>query len=439
MPDQIVTRLQAMYHSGQVSAFIVSKFPTGTLPTGWIEQGLIGKGFAGNIQEREIQEDIIIPVDRFVRLFSESGLDLDYGMFILGGLTKSKLLTAVSNLGNKDPESMNVFGLNSENLQTSELLDIAGRFLMQEPDSQQEDPNLDYIEEFLSEVANGNVTQLLSLSLLPGKQKTVSWLKKILKTDLTSEVILAKSNNPQEFSSTILLLSRWLLGLDLFKKTENAISTILLVRGNEVLLCFWNSSQKIATFAAVEGFSIGSVLRKFVLPLWYTSKQDSKDDSVGPKVVIGKTKTKPPRTQIKAPPASSDSQSISIVRTRLTELNTRLTPVISSVNGIEKRISILTKDTRFQSMGEHSDNAIEELRRIEKDTKVLEDISTRLRKMEKQLEKAGSSLSPDEIQQIVTKMTLLRNMIDKIEVEMSQLDSRVSEIESLKFKRRSEN
>ncbi|MGY5858749.1 MAG: hypothetical protein RTU63_05230 [Candidatus Thorarchaeota archaeon] len=435
MPEQIVTRLQAMYHSGQLSAFIVSKFPTGTLPTGWIEQGLLGKGFTGKIHEKNIQEDLIIPVDRFVRLFSESELGFEQGVFILGGLGKSKLITVVSNLGNKEPSSMNVIGLNSENLDNHELLDITARFMKQKPESLEEEPNLDYIEELLSDAANGDVTQLLSLSLQPGKQKIVNWIKKILKTDLTSDVVLAKSSNPQEISSTILLLSRWLLGLELFKNTKNAISTILLVRSTEVILCFWNSSQKIATFATVDGFSTTKVLRKFVLPLWYTSKEVSK--SVGPEVVIEKTRTKPPRTQKTTSPASSDSQSISIVRTRLTELNSRLMPLISNVESTKKRITKLTKDTRFQSMGEHADNTLEELRRIEEDTKVLADISTQLGKMEKHLETAGTSLSHDEIQQIVAKMTVLRTLIDKIEVEMGQLDSRVSEIESLKFKRQS--
>lgn len=436
MPDQIVTRLQAMYHSGQVSSFIVSKFSTGSLPIGWIEQGLIGKGFTGNIQEKEIQEDLIIPLDRFVRLFSESGFDLNYGLFILGGLGKSKLITAISNLGNKGLSSMNVFGLNSDALQITELLDFAKRFLKQEPEPKEEEPNLDYIEEFVSDVANGKVTQLLSLSLPQGKQKTVTWIKKILKTDLTSDEVLAKSSNPQEISSTILFLSRWLLGLNLFKKTKHGISTILLAGTQKILLCFWNSSQNIVTFAVVEGYSTRKVLRKYVLPLWYITQKEIKDENIGPKVIIEKTKKiKAPKTRERP---SSDSQSISIVRTRLTELNARLTPIISRVSRTKKRTTKLSKDTRFQSMGEQSDSAIEELRRIERDTRILEDISARLQKMEKQLESEGSSLTPDEIQRIVSKMTVLRNLIDKVEVEMDQLDSRVSEIESLNFKHRSE-
>jgi hypothetical protein len=436
MPGQMVTRLQALYHSGQVSAFVVSKFAIGTLPIGWIEQGLVGKGFSGNIQERKTQQELIIPVDRFARLFSDSGLNLENGLFILGGPDTLKLTTIVSNMGSKFPMSMNVFGLNSENLQSSEILDIAHRIIVRKPVTNGEDPNLDYVDELLSEVANGNVTHLLSLSLNPGKQKMVSWIQKILKTDLSSEVVIAKSGNLQEFSSTILIFSRWLLGLDLFKNTENAISTILLMRSNEILLCFWNSSQKIATFAAVEGLSLAVVLRKFVLPLWFTSNDMLSNEIIGPKVVIERSRAHPPIAQKIHSLTSSDLQSISIIRTRLLDLNTQLASLVAHVLGIEKRIYALTKNTRFQSMSEHTNNAIEELRRIEKDTKILEDISARLQLMEGQLEKAGSSLTPDEIQQIVSKMTQLRSLIEKIEVEMNQLDSRVSDIESLKFKSR---
>jgi hypothetical protein len=95
-------------------------------------------------------------------------------------------------------------------------------------------------------------------------------------------------------------------------------------------------------------------------------------------------------------------------------------------------------------MSEHSENVIEELRRIEDETKILEYISTRLREMEKQIEntlfpdRANSILSSDEIQGIVSKMAALRELIDKIEVEIGQLDSRTTEIESLKFKRQTE-
>lgn len=442
-----MTRLQAMHHSGQLSTYIVSTLPMGNLATGWIEQGLLGKGFTGNIQDKEIQEELVIPIDRFTRLIEDYGTDINTGVFILGehGLNKSKFVT-LTGKSNSRKDTVTAIGFNSATIETLELLGIIERFISQKVETTiSTDPNLDYVEDLLTDVANGSVTHLLSLSLQHGKQKPMNWIKKIMQTDLSSETVLAQAGNPQEISQFILLLSRWLLGLDLFGNTKNAIASILLVQDTQIVLWFWDQPQRIVTFAIIEGISVDRVLRKFVLPLWYTPPESSQE-SIGPKVVIEKTTKRQEitisDTKRKSDSTIPDSQSITIVRTRLTELNSRLSPIISHLNVLEKQITKIMKDSRFQSMSEQSDTAIEELRRIENETKILEDISTRLREMEKQIDtvtssdSSSSSLSSDEIQKIVSKMAALRTLIDKIDVEIGQLDSRVSEIESLKFKRR---
>jgi len=179
----------------------------------------------------------------------------------------------------------------------------------------------------------------------------------------------------------------------------------------------------------------------------------TEDKPKGPQVVIKKRKRKQSQIQervrsverIVSDSVTPDSHSLTIVRTLLTEIINRLSPLISHIDVLEKRITKITKDTRKQSMSEHSENAIEEIRRIETETKILEDVSNRLRQMEKQIENitssdpASSPLSSDEIQGIVSKMAVLRELIDKIEVEIDQLDSRVSDIESLIFKRQTES
>ena len=93
-------------------------------------------------------------------------------------------------------------------------------------------------------------------------------------------------------------------------------------------------------------------------------------------------------------------------------------------------------------MKSHSDEAIKELGRIEDETRILEELSERLKKMERQMENLSSkqsgksSIDAEYIQVIVTKISALRDLIDKVEVEMDQLDSRIGDIESLRFKRR---
>ena len=312
---------------------------------------------------------------------------------------------------------------------------------------------MDYVEELLADAANGDVRHLLSLSLPTGKHKPIDWIRKVLKTDLKSEAVLTQFGDPHEIAPSVLLFSRWLLGLEIFRKTKNAIASIILVHDSQIVSCFWDSPQNLATFAIIDGVDIGRTLRKYTLPLWYTSHDVTEDKPKGPQVVIEKRK----RKQIQTPQrlrsvermasdlVTPDSQSITIVRTLLTEITNRLSPLISHIDELEKRIIKITKDTRKQSMSEHSENAVEELRRIEKETQILEDVSTRLRQMEKQIETVASSdpasspIGSDEIQGIMAKMAALRELIDKIEVEIGQLDSRVTEIESLKFKRRTES
>ena len=446
MSDDIETRLQAMYHSEQVSAYLISKLPEGKLETGWVEQGLRSKGLPGNLQDKKNQETLVIPIDRFTRLVKEYEPKVGSGLFLLGeqGSNRSKLMTILKASKNTTFEAI---GFKSDKIQTQELINTISRFLSNKTEAViDSDPNLDYIEEFLSAAADGDVRHLLAFSLPSGTQKIAGWIQKLLKTDLKSEAILAQFGQPYEISSTILLFSRWLLGLDAFRKTKNAIATILFTLPSHIVLCFWDSPQNLATFAVIESIDVERTLRKYILPLWYTSEDVTEDKPKGPKVVIEKSgrrkQTKPLKRGSELP--LHDTQSIAILRTRLTELTNRFSLLISLVGKIKKRTTRTIKDARLQSMNEHSESTIEELRRIEDETKILEDISKRLRQMEKQIENASSPssadspLSTDEIQKIVSKMTALRELIDKIEVEIGQLDSQTTEIESLKFKRQTE-
>ena len=443
LSDDIETRLQAMYHSGQVTAYIISILPASNLATGWVEQGLVSKGLPSNLDDKNNQETLVIPIDRFARIVSEYEQEVSHGLFIFGeqGSKQQKLVTILESPKTSPSQAI---GFKTDGIQTRELIETISLFLPNKSKvAIDKDPNLDYIEELLSGAANGDVRHLLSLSLPAGKQKSASWIQKLLKTDLKSEEILAQYGQPHQISSTILLITRWLLGLDIFSKTKNPIASIMFTLASHTVLCLWDSYQNLASFAFVEGIDTDQTLRKYILPLWYTSEDVIESKPKAPKVVVEKReKKKQPIPQRSASVSTpSDSQSISIVRTRLNELTNRLSPLISHISTVKKRTTRVIKDSRIQSMSENSEKAIEELRRIEDETKILEDISKRLRQMEKQIENAASTgsinspLGPDDIQKIVAKMTALREVIDKIEVEIRQLDSRTAEIESLKFNR----
>lgn len=446
LSDDDETRLQAMYHSEQVSAYIVSKLPAGKLTTGWVEQGLLSKGIPGNLQDKKNQETLVIPIDRFIRLAREYEQEIGFGLFILGeqGSNRSKLVTI---LKSSDSGLFEAIGFKSGSIQAEELIKTISRFFSKKSKAEiDSNPNLDYVDALLSAAADGDVRHLLSFSPSVGKQKAASWIQKLLKTDLKSESVLAQYGQPHQISSTILLVSRWLLGLDIFRKTKNPIVAIIFTLASHTVLCIWDSKQNLASFAFVEGVDVERTLSKYTLSLWLIPEVVPEDKLRSPEVVIETAGKRKPTKSLETATVSihPDTQSISILRNRLTELATRLSQLVSQINRIKKRTLRVIKDMRMQSMSEHSENALEELRRIEDETKILEDVSKRLRQMEKQIENAtspgstSSPLGPNDIQRIVTKMASLRDLIDKIEVEIGQLDSGTTEIESLKFKRQTE-
>jgi outer membrane murein-binding lipoprotein Lpp len=94
-------------------------------------------------------------------------------------------------------------------------------------------------------------------------------------------------------------------------------------------------------------------------------------------------------------------------------------------------------------MSNHQDDTLRELKRIEEDTHLLQDLSSQLEKLEQKIEtlslatRTEASMNAEGIQEISTKISTLSALIDKIEVEISHLNSRIDDIESLRFKHRS--
>ncbi|TFG32058.1 hypothetical protein EU527_11045 [Candidatus Thorarchaeota archaeon] len=97
-------------------------------------------------------------------------------------------------------------------------------------------------------------------------------------------------------------------------------------------------------------------------------------------------------------------------------------------------------------MKDANKDALEELQKIEQKTQIIGKLSERLEKLENQMREiaqsatsTSSSIDKNDFQKIVTKVTTLRELIDKIEIEIDQLDSRITDIESLRFKHRTES
>jgi len=96
-------------------------------------------------------------------------------------------------------------------------------------------------------------------------------------------------------------------------------------------------------------------------------------------------------------------------------------------------------------MKETKDDAVRELQRIEKESQVISKLSERLEALEEKMKQASqlnrsqsSSTASEDLQKIILKITSLRELIDRVEIEIDQLNSRIDGIESLRFKDRTE-
>ncbi|TFG33966.1 hypothetical protein EU527_05780 [Candidatus Thorarchaeota archaeon] len=97
-------------------------------------------------------------------------------------------------------------------------------------------------------------------------------------------------------------------------------------------------------------------------------------------------------------------------------------------------------------MKDSGKDALKELQMIEHKTKIMENLSKRLETLEHQMTTLSQSdihpqslIDKNDLQKIITKITTLRDLIDKIEIEVDQLDARITDIEALRFKHRTED
>jgi uncharacterized small protein (DUF1192 family) len=96
-------------------------------------------------------------------------------------------------------------------------------------------------------------------------------------------------------------------------------------------------------------------------------------------------------------------------------------------------------------MVHHPDEKVDDMNLSETDAQFLDQLLHRLGVLEGKIERLtttdymNSTLSAVSIQEITTKISTLRDLIDKIEMELEQMNSRLSDIELLRFKYRSES
>jgi hypothetical protein len=158
LSNDITTHLQALYHSGQISGYIHSKLTDGSLKTGWIEQGLLSKGVKGQLRDKNNQESLVIPADRFARLARDHGELDDTTLVIIGskGLVARKFVAIV--FGQQGSQSLIAFQI--QKTSPYEIIRFLLHALGKKSSQLLEEPNLDYVEQLRIDASEGEVAEM---------------------------------------------------------------------------------------------------------------------------------------------------------------------------------------------------------------------------------------------------------------------------------------
>lgn len=366
MSDDLATHLQAFYHSGQIARYIHSRLPDGSLKTGWIEQGLLSKGLKGTLRDKNNQESLVIPADRFARLTRDLSGWKDAALVIIGpkGLATSKFVSIVFE---KDGFH-SLLAYETKNVSPHEII----RFLVENVlgmnlSKSFEEPNLDYIEQLVMDNSKGSIDDTIVLTL-PKKQVKISdWLKESLLSP-SSENVELQYGNSNALSKFAALMTRWLTGLELFKKTSNGIAALVFLGDKSTNVCLWDQPQRKAVFSTFKINSLEELSQNYLLPLWLVpgervaTSQQKREVTVETRRISGTnssvltpTKAAEERLaliskrldsielQLKASTDGSntsvkDSGSLDVLQTRLSENIERIDALSRRLAELEKRI-----------------------------------------------------------------------------------------------------
>jgi hypothetical protein len=376
LSNDIATHLQALFHSGQISAYIYSKLTKGSLKTGWIEQGLLSKGMTGKLRDKNNQESLVIPSDRFARLTLDWGGWTDAAIVIIGpkGLVSSKFVAIVF----KQQDSQSLISFNTQQTTPHEIVQLLlQNVLGKEVSKAFEEPNLDYIEQLKMDTSEGMIDEMTVLTL-PKKQIKISdWMKEALLSP-SSESVEFQYGTANIIPKFAALISRWLTGLELFKSTRKGIAALIFKSKKTTEACFWDAPQRIATFAAFNHSNLQSLSRKYLTPLWIVPGESAEPPAPSREVTV---ETRKASVSAKMPSASATHVEISkgdSVRV-LTDLSKRLDNLETQIKSTKTSSPVSDKDRG--TMDVLQSRLSENIERIESLTRRLSNLEQRLKKI----------------------------------------------------------
>ncbi len=304
MSDDLLMRLQAMFTSGEILGYICSQIPSGRLESGWVERNLVAKG-PGNVP-LPVNRQLLILTDRGVRLFT-SNMNLSasdtFGMLILGepSLKSENLVFLVGDIRTSTGTKRLAISVYSDTLspdKTAAVLFTHGLGL--HVNTIAGEPTTDYIEQMREDNMTDIVTAALVIRIPQTKFEPGEWIQNGMRTtEASDEVPLCNGQFNEQLSKFALLVTKWILGLELLKNFK-APTLVLIVRHvNGVNLCLWDGKNRMASFATMDHNDFQSHLVRYIHSLW-----SALDDNIVSHEVSSSVR---PRVHEETPPATTQS------------------------------------------------------------------------------------------------------------------------------------
>ena len=371
LPNDITTHLQALFHSGQISGYVHSKLPVGPLKTGWIEQGLLSKGMKGKLRDKNNQESLVIPADRFARLARDRSGWHDTALVIIGpkGLHSDKFVAMVS--GKQDSQSLIAFRITKTT--PHEISQFLLKNALEKTVSKTfEEPNLDYIEQLRIDASEDRVKEMTVLSLPKKQVKMSEWMKEVLLSP-SSESVEAQHGVSKQIPTLAALITRWLTGLELFKGTSNGIASLVFVGKKTMDVCLWDQPQRLVTFSIFMHDNLETLSKNYLTPLWVVPGERIESQRPDREVTVESRKASETQPSSTSPgrrilPSTEDTEEV------LEYLSKRL-------EQIESNLDISTSDIDRTTMDALQSRLAENIERIETLSKRLGDLEKRLQKL----------------------------------------------------------
>ncbi|MBN2228836.1 MAG: hypothetical protein JW779_04510 [Candidatus Thorarchaeota archaeon] len=381
MTDDLLTLIQGMYHSNEIYDFISARLPDDKLSTGWVEQGLVYKGFTGKMHDKRIQEQLVIPTDRFARLIQDRAVDSSslIGLLLFGehGIREPKFVTLIFNESPDSRSTLMALTFRSKEMSQSEIIRIISKHVLGNDKAPSNiESKLDYVEQLNTDAVHGNIEAFLSLRLPSPKKSVNEWIRSSVNGINDPSEVIAYHGDLDELSSIALLFSRWLTSLDAFKKIRKGIAAIFLKYGNKIESCFWDIPQNLATFVISNEMNLERYVNEYALALWSKSSDIVDIKSMKPEVVVEERK-------------SLDGR----LHTIIDELNRRLTTfspteLRNRIETLESRLDLLEQDIKSKDSPEIRSISVVKTR-LEMTTDRLEQLLSRLSALEERIKKVS--------------------------------------------------